>query len=223
MNPTKRFVKIGLLVLIVIGLFCALIFGGVIVFDHSAVLNSEELRWNGNTYISCSGMYSEGKTIAKTSDGIYEINEVKEDPSHTFVVVRSFLDDSLYVRKDYHIPKSGDAVTVYLGGNKIEDTSFLDAISQIYSSDEDTVEVASADIHLKTDTQDMRSVHVAFKDCPIAVFMGYLGKIDGEWIVITDPPNQLEVNDNGGIGIPHKTECQKINLKHIPILEQYFN
>ena len=168
-------------------------------------------------------MYSEGKTIAKTSDGIYEINEVKEDPSHTFVVVRSFLDDSLYVRKDYHIPKSGDAVTVYLGGNKIEDTSFLDAISQIYSSDEDTVEVASADIHLKTDTQDMRSVHVAFKDCPIAVFMGYLGKIDGEWIVITDPPNQLEVNDNGGIGIPHKTECQKINLKHIPILEQYFN
>ena len=127
------------------------------------------------------------------------------------------------IRSAYHIPKSGDAVTVYLGGNKIEDTSFLDAISQIYSSDEDTVEVASADIHLKTDTQDMRSVHVAFNDCPIAVFMGFLGKIDGEWIVITDSLNQLEVNDNGGIGIPHKTECQKINPKHIPILEQYFN
>ena len=221
MVSLKRLAKIGLVALIAIGLFFFLLLNGVIVFDRSAVLNSEELYWNGNTYISCSGIHSEGKTIAKTADGKWNINEIKEDPSHTFIVVRSFLDDSLYVRKDYQIPQSGDADIVYLDGNKIDDESFLDAVSQIYFSNEETVEHTTNDIHLKTDTQDMRAVYVGFNDCPVAVFMGYIGKIDGEWVIITDL-SALKENDDGS-GTPYKIECQKINQKHIQILENHFN
>ena len=221
MISTKRFVKIGLLVLIAIGLFFTLILSGVIVFDNSAVLNSEELYWNDNTYISCSGIYSEGKTIAKTADGQWDINEIKEDPSRMFVVVRSFLDESLYVRKDYQISQSGDANIVYLDGNKIEDTSFLDAVSQIYSSNEGTVEYITNDIYLKTDSQDMRAVYVGFNDCPVAVFMGYIGKIDSEWVVTTNL-SYLKEKDNGS-GTSYRIECQKINPEHILILEKHFN
>ncbi len=221
MVSSKRLVKIGLAILLFGGLFFVLILNGVIVFDRSAVLNSEELYWNNNTYVVCSGIYSEGKTIAKTTDGQWDINEVKEDPSHTFVVVRSFLDDSLYVRKDYQIPQSGDTHTVCLDGSKIEDASFLDAISQIYFSNKETVEHTTNDIHLKTDNQDLRSIYVGFNECPIAVFMGYIGKIDGEWLVIKDL-SALKENDDGK-EIPFQIECQKIDQKHIPILENRFN
>lgn len=217
---SKKAIKIVLIILVATGLIFALILSGVLVFDHSAVLNSEELYWNGNTYISCSGIYSEGKTIAKTADGKWDINEVKEDPSHTFVVARSFLDDSLYVRKDYQIPQSGDTHTVYIDGNKIEDTSFLDAVSQIYSSNNETVEHTFNDIHLKTDTQDIRAVYVCFNDCPVAVFMGYMGKFDNCWVIITDL-TPLKENDDGS-WTPYKIKCQKISPQHIQTLEEHF-
>ena len=218
---SKKLVKIGLIVFLVFGLLFVLVLNGILVFDYSAVLNSEELYWNGNTYISCSGIYSEGKTIAKTKDGQWSINEIDEDPSHTFVVVRSFLDDSLYVRKDYQIPQSGDVNSAYLDGIKVADDSFLDAVSQIYFLNEKTVEHTTNDIHLKTDNQDMRAAYVGFSDCPVAIFMGYIGKLNNEWVVITNL-NPLKENDNGG-ETSYKIECQKINPKHISILEQYFN
>ncbi len=218
---SKKLVKIGLIVFLVFGLLFVLVLNGILVFDYSAVLNSEELYWNGNAYISCSGIYSEGKTIAKTADGQWAINEIDEDPSHTFVVVRSFLDDSLYVRKDYQVPQSGDANSVYLDGIKVDDDSFLDAVSQIYSSGERTVEYATNDIHSKTDTQDMRSIYICFNNCPVAVFMGYIGKIDGEWVIITDLSDLME-NDDGS-GTPYRIDCQKINKNHIQILKNHFN
>lgn len=218
---SKKLIKICLVVLVVLGLLLVLVLNGFFVFDYSVVLSTEELYWNGNTYISCSGKYSEGKTIAKTSDGKWNIAEVKEDPSHTFVVVRSFVDDTLYVRKDYKIPRSGDANSVYLDGINIDDDSFLDAVSQTYSSNEWTGEYITNDIHLKTDNQDMRAVYVGFDDCPIAVFMGYIGKLEGEWVVTTDLSDLNKKDDDSESS--YKIECQKIDAKYIPFIEKHFN
>lgn len=131
------------------------------------------------------------------------------------------MDESLYVRKDYQIPKSGDVNLVYLDGNKIEADSFLDAVSQIYSSSEETVEHTTNDIHSKTDTQDMRPIYIGFNDCPVAVFMGYIGKFDGEWVAITDLDQLIEKDDSKGT--PYKIECQKINPQHIQILKNHFS
>lgn len=77
------------------------------------------MNWNGVFYKSCSGIYEEGKTVAKTADGDRNINEVKGDTEHNFIVVRSFHDDSLLVRSDYKIPESGNPNVVYLGSKKI--------------------------------------------------------------------------------------------------------
>ena len=88
-----------------------LIANGIIVFDHSGVRRGEGVYWNNTLYVLCSGEYAEGKTIAKTNDG-WQINEVEEDDTHTFIVMRSFLDDSLLVREDYDIPNSREITTL---------------------------------------------------------------------------------------------------------------
>lgn len=68
---------------------------GVFVLDHSVMVYMEGITWKGRDYSRVGGEYTEGRTIAKSKDG-WKINEVKEDPSHTFVVARSFLDRRLY-------------------------------------------------------------------------------------------------------------------------------
>ena len=38
------------------------------------------------------------------------INEIAEDPTHTFIVLRSFMDQWLLVREDYIIPADGSSI-----------------------------------------------------------------------------------------------------------------
>ena len=95
-----------------------LLANGIIVFDHSGVRRGEGVYWNDVLYVPSSGEYSEGKTIAKTEDG-WQINEVEEDQTHTFIVMRSFLDQSLLVREDYEIPRSGEITTLFWNGKDI--------------------------------------------------------------------------------------------------------
>ena len=59
--------------------------------------------WNGREYSSISGEYSEGRTIAKGEED-WVIDSVNEDPTHTFIVARSFLDQYLMVADDYTVP-----------------------------------------------------------------------------------------------------------------------
>lgn len=78
-----------------------LIWNGTIVFDYSAkVVGENRVYWHGVEYVPASGEYREGKTIARTDDG-WMINEVEGDKSHTYIVLRSFLDQYLLVRSDH--------------------------------------------------------------------------------------------------------------------------
>ena len=86
---------------------------GVFVTDHSAQVIIEDMNWNDKGYSVVSGKYTEGRTIAKSKDGGWKINEVKEDLTHTFVVARSFLDRYLYAADDYDVPKSGNITKVF--------------------------------------------------------------------------------------------------------------
>ena len=72
----------------------------------------------------------EGKTIAKTKDG-FQICEVEGDESHTFVGLRSFLDNWLLVREDYVIPIYGEITRVYWDLKFIEDEEFFSAVAEI--------------------------------------------------------------------------------------------
>lgn len=95
----KALLAIAIFLAITAAALLLLFTNGIIVFDHSGQRRGEGVFWNGSMYILCSGEYSEGKTIAKTEDG-WRINEVKEDDSHTFIVMRSFLDQYLLVKED---------------------------------------------------------------------------------------------------------------------------
>lgn len=93
--------------------------------------------------ILCSGEYSEGKTIAKTTDG-WQINEVVEDDTHTFVVLRSFLDQYLLVKEDYQISTSGAVTIAVWNGKNIYDEHFHVTLSKI-------LEQATTDFEYETD------------------------------------------------------------------------
>ena len=101
MKSRKLMIWLSCIVVALVAIFALMVANGIIVFDHSAERGFENsVKWKGVTYMPVSGKYKEGKTIAKTKDG-FQINEVEGDDSHTFLVMRSFLDQWLVVREDH--------------------------------------------------------------------------------------------------------------------------
>ena len=104
--------KKWLLFLSIVAIITVFLFAtGILVLDHSAQRGFENsVTWKGHTYVVYPyNDYDEGRTIAKTTDGL-RINEIEEDPTHTFIVLRSFLDQWLLVREDYNIPTDGSSI-----------------------------------------------------------------------------------------------------------------
>ena len=85
----KWIISLSIALAVIVLLFAS----GIIVIDHSAQRGFENsVTWRGHTYVEYPyNEYHEGRTLAKTTDGL-RINAVKEDPTHTFIVLRSFLD-----------------------------------------------------------------------------------------------------------------------------------
>ena len=194
-------------------IFAYLVTHGYIVFDHSGVRRGEGVYWNDVLYFPSSGEYTEGKTIAKTTDG-WQINEVKEDSSHTFIVLRSFLDQCLLVREDYEIPTYGKISVAWWNGKIIRDLDFLNAITSILANAEATFNYETDGIFQLTDRQHMRLLRVGYADCPIATeHGGYLGTIDGTWYLSLEQTD----DDTGTVC------CYEIPQEYIPVLSKYFS
>lgn len=99
-----RMLKIAVLIFI-ISIIAVLLFMKIDLTAHvfASAYGTETLYWRGDVYVSAYsyGTYHEGATIARTRDG-WEINEVVGDKQHNYVVIRSFLDQYLLVRENYH-------------------------------------------------------------------------------------------------------------------------
>ncbi len=187
-----------------------------IVIDRSALYSAEGLNWNGAFYKSCSGYYEEGKTIAKTADGNWNINEVEGDPEHNFVVVRSFTDESLYVRSDYKISESGTPGVVYFDSDKIENSEFAEILSDIYASDAETFSLSAT----HNDVGKWKSVSIGFDGCPVAIFRGYIGFADGKYFFTVDLSDMKEKDD--GSGSPFTVICKSVDKSYYSLLDQHF-
>jgi hypothetical protein len=213
MKSRKLMIWFSGIVVALVAVFALMVANGIIVFDHSAERGFENsVKWKGVTYMPVSGKYKEGKTIAKTKDG-FQINEVEGDDSHTFLVIRSFLDQWLVVREDYVIPISGEITKASWGLHFIEDEEFLTAVEEI-------VEKATADFVYDNSENDiyqykgdnvMRELLVAYEGCPVPTnYVAYMGLSDGRWcITIGDYRKE-------------KIDCYYIPDEYIPILEKYF-
>lgn len=210
---------VALCVIIMIVLF--LIANGVIVLDHSAHRRGEGVFWQGHLYVPCSGVYSEGRTVAKTEDG-WRINEVKEDSSHTFIVLRSFLDQSLLVREDYQIPTDGAITSAVWGSRAISDEKVLSLLTKM-------IREASPDYHYETDGifqisdgQHMRALCVAFEGCPVAtVYLGYMGTIGDNWYITTEISTD-RYNEDGSPKL-YSVWCYTIPKEYVVTLASYLN
>ena len=157
---------------------------GIIVFDHSARRAGEGFRWNGVLYIPASAEdYTEGKTIAKTTDN-WQLNIVEEDESHTFMVMRSFLDQWLCVREDYEFPKEGNVTAVYIDGKKIDNAELAAAAQYMLENFTAERDYAVESIRHDTETQQMRDISYCFEGCPVGIDRNgdHIGRINGEWV-----------------------------------------
>lgn len=109
----KRFIKVALTIFLWFLLLSAVVLGSnaflmhhllsnLLVRDHSARwVNQGSFSWQGRIYTMTSGDYREGRTIAKTEDGAFDINEVEGDPEHNYLVARAGTDQALYVWEEY--------------------------------------------------------------------------------------------------------------------------
>ncbi len=194
---------------------------GFFVLDRSAVVHMEGLVWKGQDYSMTGGEYTEGRTIAKSKDGSWDINEVEEDPSHTFVVARSFLDRWLYVSDAYEIPTTGKITKICWNDNYIEDAEFIQTLTEIDAAKTTSFDYETEGIFISNDDQCMKSLYFAYEDCPLAtVYKGYLGKINGEWVITTYISSEQE--NQSGSSRPYTVGCYSIPDKHAEVLERYF-
>ena len=207
--------------IIAIGILSLLWYSDVFVIDRSAKVGFEGMTWNGKNYSTISGEYTEGRTIAKSEDGSWDINEIKEDPSHKFVVARSFLDQYLYVADDYTVPSSGEITKVCWDGKYINNKDFLKAITEIDATKTTTFDYETEGIFMLTDNQHMRRLYFAYEDCPIATeYIGYMGKVNGKLVITTYiSPDQ---NNDDGSPKSYSVSCYSIPDKFGSILEKYF-
>lgn len=206
---------------IAIGILGLLWNSGVFVTERSAIVHMEGMTWKGQNYSRISGECTEGRTIAKSEDGSWDINEVKEDPSHTFVVARSFLDQYLYVLDDYIVPTSGEITKVCWNGEYIEDKEVIKALSEIDTTKTTSFEYETEAIFILNDSQRMKSLYFAYEECPVAtVFKGYLGKISGKWTMTTYISSDR--NNDDGSPKPYIVGCYSIPGQYSQILEKCF-
>jgi len=195
---------------------------GAFISDRSADVSSNHVIWNGREYSPVSGEYTEGRTIAKGKDGDWVINSVKEDSTHTFIVARSFLDQYLMVADDYIVPTEGKVTAASWNGKYIYDSSFLDIISKIESEKVSSFIYQTENLNCVTENQHMRSLYLAYDNCPIASdFKGYMGKINGEWVITVTLPQEIE--NDAGLPKNYSVNCYKIPDEYSDIISGYFS
>ena len=150
------------------------------------------------------------------------INSVKEDPSHTFIVARSFLDQRLMVSDDYAVPTSGELTTVCWHWKYVSDPLFLDAMQKIEAEKTTSFIYQTDNITTVTEKQHMRHLYFAYENCPVTTnYKGYMGKINGEWVITTKISTD-QTTENGSPKLIC-VSCYKIPDKYWDILSKYFN
>ena len=137
------------------------------------------------------------------------------------VLVRSFSDQYLYVSDDYTVPTSGKITKVCWNGEYIENEEFLQALTQIDITKITSFDYETEAIFILNDSQRMKQLYFAYENCPVAtVNKGWLGKINGEWVITTYISS--DQNNEDGSPKPYKVGCYSIPDDYSQILEKYF-
>ena len=206
---------------LLVGIIVFRLWQGGAFLSRDAEVSSDRVIRNGISYSPAYGDYTEGRIIAKGVDADWTVNAVEEDPTHTFIVARSFLDQYLMVSDDYTIPTSGAVTVVSWNGNYISDPQFLDVICKIDAEKTTSFTYDTDGIEQFTEQQQMRRLYFAYEGCPVATdFRGYLGKINGAWVMTADISREQRNED--GSPKPYSVGCYTIPDQYGEILSEYF-
>ncbi len=189
------------------------------VTDRSAVSYGNGIIWNDVKYIPASaGGYHEKRTVAKTSDG-WNVVEIKEDPSHTFIVRRSFLDNYLLVNESYAIPKSGKITSAAWNDLTIKDENFFASISDILGDAEDDFSFELDEMRNIYSRTALKPLYIGYENCPLSTeFVGYMRIIDDKWFITTEITEITE--DNSDSVLKYRVFCHEIPEKYYDILKK---
>lgn len=180
-------------------------------------LGAEIIWWKGNIYTITKGEYKEGKKLAK-GDGFSLFSA--GDPTETFIVYRSFLDNALYVREDFKIPTEGRITKLSWGYKIFTDKNLCDTISKILEESKNLeinrYESEDPLFRLKPGLM-MRNLYVAYVGTYVPTeFKGMIGVLNGKWAITTNI--DYEVKDKSLYRISYIL----IPEKYISILKKYF-
>lgn len=184
-----------------------------ITFDRSAVINFEGgFIWNDIQYVPViAETGNTGRCIAETTDG-HKIREFKDDPTHTFLEIRSFLDNNKVVRADYTIPTEGNITCAYISGNRVSDGEVLELLSLLKSYE------YQKSFYIRTDNiyYIANDIYVGYNGCPVGTqWLGCIGDINGKLVFIPASENTLKP------GVEQIFECDVIPSQYEKMLTEY--
>ncbi len=173
----KRFIAVMLTWMLVFGL------SGCTTTMKAERAEEKNFIIDGEKYVAIPvGYTKEGKTVAKV-DG-YAISEIPEDKTHTFLAVRSGLDNWVVVKESYVIPTSGKLNVAYCAHERITDGEKRSMVQSILDEEHPDSFVVKSDVEeaIHNATKD---IYVGYEDCPIGTdWIGSIGNINGHLVFV---------------------------------------
>lgn len=187
--------------------------------ENPAKRRGDHLYWKDNEYITSEGYYKEGRKIARGEDfSLYSVGDL----SDTFVVYRSFLDNYLYVKKDFKIPTEGEITKLSWKGEFFNNKNLCNTIQKLLENTKNlkvSIYESPNQISVLKPDFEMGQLHVAYENTYIPTeYKGYIGILNGNWAITTN----IERKVHNGIGF-YKVSYVIIPEEYIDILNQHFN
>lgn len=146
--------------------------------ENTADFEQGCLIFNGEKYIETDGIYVESNhKLCKVDE--YTVYSIEGDENHNYVVVRSFLDNYLYVKEDFLLQES-EIVGVCIGYNSnaySDDEMLIKTITGILAKEQNLLE---DDNIMEQCRKEGISVSVKYDNDVVGHIIGYLLTYNGQ-------------------------------------------
>ncbi len=212
-NMPKENVTKLVILLLVIPLFILVSY--MIYEQHSLVRDVEVLagivRIADHRYVY-SPFVSKGRKKKNAEIDNWNVYEIKEDPNHIFLQLKSFTGEQYLVREDYQIPTEGKVSCVYVDGRRINDRKITEAFDEILTTEYDDC----IDYYVSGNKEEQEKwMHfvIGYEDCPVGTDNSIYGitQIDSRWVVVFQ--NDVFENTEGGFKVIYHVlspECGQV-------------
>ena len=146
--------------------------------ENKADFEQGFLIFNGEKYIETDGIYVESNhKLCKVDE--YTVYSIEGDENHNYVVVRSFLDNYLYVKEDF-LSEESKIVSVCIGYNSnaySDDEMLIKTITGILAKEQNLLE---DDNTMEQCRKEGISVSVKYDNDVVGHIIGYLLTYNGQ-------------------------------------------